>query len=112
MVNGEADAEQVERPSRSDDGREDGGGSSVADVIMRAREQFADLTGRPPDSVSGFGSEEGGYRLTVEVVELARIPDSTSILGTYEVHVDGQGNLVAYSRVRRYPRNQADDEAY
>lgn len=52
---------------------------------------------------------EDGWRLNVEVVELERIPASTSILGGYEVQVDSLGNLLEYARTGRYPRNQASD---
>jgi hypothetical protein len=47
--------------------------------------------------------------LQVEVVEVARIPDSTSVMATYEVQASDDGELLSYRRVRRYYRNQAGD---
>jgi len=32
-----------------------------------------------------------------------------SVLATYEVDLDGDGNLVRYARSRRYNRSQADE---
>jgi hypothetical protein len=39
---------------------------------------------------------------------VARIPDTTSLLATYEVELDPQGHLLEHQRVRRYRRGSAD----
>ena len=47
--------------------------------------------------------------VTLEVVELTRIPESTDVLASYEVELDDDGNASrATSAVRRYYRSQAD----
>ena len=46
--------------------------------------------------------------VTLELLELPRIPDTTSLLGTYEATLDADGNLLDARRLRRYPRNQYD----
>ena len=46
--------------------------------------------------------------LEVEVLELPRIPPTTSLLATYEVALDAQGELIGYRRIRRYERGRAD----
>jgi hypothetical protein len=84
---------------------------SPPQVVGRAREQMEELFGKPVESVSGFGHPEdngGGWTVTLELLELPRIPDTTSLLGTYEATLDGDGNLVDARRIRRYPRNQYD----
>jgi hypothetical protein len=81
------------------------------DAIDRAREEAADLLGRPIQSVLGLEPEDGGgWRVTVEVVELERIPRSTDVLGAYAITLDKSGELTAARRERRYYRNQADEE--
>jgi hypothetical protein len=82
----------------------------VVEAARRATEVLARLTGREVDGVSAVvATEDGdGWRVTVEVVEVARVPESTSLLGTYETELDGDGNVVSYERTRRYHRNQAD----
>jgi hypothetical protein len=61
--------------------------------------------------VLGFEPDDSkGWNVTVQVVELARIPHSTDVLGTYEVSLDKDGELQAYKRRRRYYRNQADED--
>ncbi len=87
------------------------GDKSLAAVIESARAGFEQLAGRTVEGVSSVNRQDGGWRLELEVVELARIPDSTSLLGTYEVRVDRDGEVLEYDRVRRYYRNRADEEA-
>ncbi len=80
-------------------------------VIERVREDFPQLLGRPVETVLGLEhDDDSGWTVTVEVVELARIPSSTDVLGSYTVSVDPEGELTGYRRIRRYHRNQADEE--
>jgi gas vesicle protein GvpO len=84
---------------------------SPLEAVGRAREQVEELFGKPVEAVSGFGRPEddgGGWTVTLELLELPRIPDTTSLLGTYEATLDADGNLLDARRVRRYPRNQSD----
>ncbi len=48
--------------------------------------------------------------MTVQVVELERIPRSTDVLGAYAVQLDEDGELIGYRRRRRYNRSQADED--
>jgi hypothetical protein len=68
------------------------------------------LTGRSAESVLGIRKDDDGWMVTVEVVELSRVPNSTDLLGCYVVTLDDNGELVAYERVRRYQRGQAGGE--
>lgn len=77
-------------------------------VLRCAREQLAELTGLTVESVSSFERTETGWDLAVEVVELVRVPDTMSLLATYAVTLDPQGDLTGYRRVRRYERGRAD----
>ena len=90
---------------------EGGNKLSPPELVGRAREQVEELFGKPVEAVSGFGHPEdngGGWTVTLELLELERIPDTTSLLGTYEATLDADGNLLDARRVRRYPRNQYD----
>lgn len=83
--------------------------SEARSVVEAAREQLAALLGKDADSVSGLDRNGDGWLVTLEVVEVARIPESTDVLASYEVELDGDRNLVRYVRRRRYHRSQADD---
>jgi hypothetical protein len=78
------------------------------EVLRQARAQLAELTGLAPESVSSFEQTEDGWSLEVEVLELARVPDTMSLMGSYLVELDPDGELTGYRRVRRYERGRAD----
>jgi hypothetical protein len=80
------------------------------DVIEKGVVQLAALTGREPESVAGVNRVDDGWDLTVEVIELERIPPSTNVVATYEAELNDEGNLVGYRRRGRYYRNQPLEE--
>jgi Gas vesicle synthesis protein GvpO len=89
------------------------GGKRPAEIAREAREQLADLIGRRPESVLGVerdDGDEGGWRVSLEVLELSRVPNSTDLLGCYVVQMDDDGELREYQRMRRYQRGQPDGD--
>lgn len=83
--------------------------ATVRSIVGKAREQFGELHGTEPESLSALerlGS--GGWRVTFEVVEVERVPSSTDLLATYVLELDDDAQLTTYERVRRYYRAQAD----
>lgn len=85
------------------------GNPSLAEAVAAAVAQFAELTGRTAQSVTGVRrTDEDGWSILVDVVELDRIPSSTSVLATYRVDADQAGNLAGYERLRRYNRGATD----
>jgi hypothetical protein len=84
------------------------GADRLRRVTETARELLQTLSGADVESVSALDRTDGGWRVTLEAVELRRIPDSTDVLATYEVELDGDGDLVRYERRRRYARSQSD----
>lgn len=77
-------------------------------TVGRAREQLEALLDLPVESVSGFERTRDGWLVTLEVLELSRIPESTDVLASYEMELDDDRNLLRYTRGRRYHRSQAD----
>lgn len=67
------------------------------------------LIGHDAEGVSAVRRAEQGWRVHVDVVEVLRIPDTTSLLATYEVDLDTHGELTQYRRIRRYRRGESDD---
>jgi len=78
------------------------------EVLRTARSEFTDLTGLHAESVSRFERTGDGWALEVEVLELERVPDTMSLMASYEVALDGDGHLTGYRRIRRYERGRAD----
>jgi len=75
------------------------------EIVQRAKEQLTQLTGLTPDTVSSLNRDEGGWHVTVEMIETKRIPDIDDIVATYEGLLDNEGNLVRYQRTKRYVRS-------
>ncbi|MGW3513041.1 gas vesicle protein GvpO [Streptomyces sp. NPDC000994] len=78
------------------------------EVLREARAQFAELTGLSAESVTSFEQTEDGWSLEVEVLELARVPDTMSLMASYQVELDPRGQLTGYRRLHRYERGRAD----
>lgn len=80
----------------------------LAEAVRRAVEQFEDVSGWPADRVTGVRRDGDGWSVLVDVVELERVPSSTSVLATYRVDLDWDGQLAGYQRLRRFSRNATD----
>lgn len=81
---------------------------SPMEVLRQARGQLAELTGMEAESVSSFEQTEEGWALEIEVLELERVPDTMSLMASYQVELDPDGQLTGYRRVRRYERGRSD----
>jgi Gas vesicle synthesis protein GvpO len=87
-----------------------GRGLSAREAVEAVRADFPSLLGRPIESVLGVERGDDGWLVTVQVVELERIPRSTDVLGAYTVELDKSGELAGYRRRRRFNRSQADED--
>ena len=92
--------------TQNGDHREDHG--DLATVVRGALEQFAGLTRLEPVAATGVRREQDGWSVLVDVVELERIPATTSVMATYRVDVDASGALSGYERLRRFSRGSVD----
>ena len=108
------DREPDDEPARAqeqDHNSEQTGASTgdVASMIARAKQHVQAVLGSEPESVSGVERSNGNWRVNVEIVQLRRIPESTDILASYAVMLDGDGDLLSVQELRRYRRSQAED---
>jgi hypothetical protein len=71
---------------------------TLPNLVKHARQQLADLTGLPVGSTVSVRRDEGGWCVQVEVVEKKSLPDSQDILASYEMSLDGEGELLNFSR--------------
>ena len=84
------------------------GSSRILELGRAAVEQLAELTGQKVEGLSGIHRNDDGWVVNAEVLELRRIPETSDVLATYEVELDGDGSLTGYRRVTRYPRAQTE----
>jgi gas vesicle protein GvpO len=85
-------------------------GRKPMEIVGEAVAQVQQLIGRPVESVTGMEKDGRDWTVTVEVVELARIPNTTDVLGQYEVTLDRNGDITGTRRLRRYPRAEARED--
>jgi hypothetical protein len=82
------------------------------ELLDTAIAQVGDLTGLPVETVTAFerdGDDGDTWRVTVEVLELERIPSSTDVLASYEIRISDDGEVLGFNRRRRYHRAAAED---
>ena len=86
-------------------------GLSARQTVARVREDLPTLLGRPVEEVLGVQrDDQDGWHVIVQVVELARVPNSTDVLGAYLVTLDDEGEIEGWQRQRRYVRSQPDED--
>lgn len=83
---------------------------SARQAAQRAARHLEEMTGQPPEVVTAVERDGDGWSVRVEVLELARIPETTDVLGCYEVVLGADGEPTGYRRVRRYHRGRVGDE--
>jgi hypothetical protein len=86
----------------SDDGR-----LSAQELSQAALSTVEEMTGYAAEAVSGLEWDDEMWHVTVDVLELSRIPNTTDVIGTYSVQLDERGTLRGYRRTGRYLRGQA-----
>lgn len=113
--NGDGATKEPAKRSESRDAERDAeplddGLSLAAMVAACAKAQLAVLTGYDGESVVGIERHDKGWYVTIDLVELEKVPCTADILGTYRVDIDDEGELRGYRRMRRYVRGRADEE--
>ena len=82
-----------------------------AQIVQLSKDQLTQLTGYPPETVSKLAKVDDSWHVTVDMLEMKRIPPPADILAAYDVVLDGDGNVVSYIRTRRYSRGQPQEES-
>jgi hypothetical protein len=83
---------------------------SAGELSEAALTTVEELTGYEPEAVTALEWDGEFWRVTVDVLELSRIPNTTDVLGEYVVQLDEGGTLRGYRRTRRFQRGQAREE--
>ena len=79
------------------------------ELAQQARRQVSEMTGLQSGTVTGLDrAGDGRWVVTVEVVELARIPNTMDVMGSFEVTLSEGGELVGLRRSGRHRRSQTD----
>ena len=103
------DDQENERAAASHVEQNGAQGGEVGKMIARAKQHVEQVLGAEPESVSGIDRSNGSWHVSVEVVQMRRVPESTDVLASYAVVLDGDGDLISLHETRRYRRSQGDD---
>jgi len=87
----------------------DNGKLSAIELSQAALTTVEELTGYEAEAITGLEWDGEFWRVTVDVLELARIPNTTDLLGCYAVQLDDKGTLHGYRRIRRFQRGQPSE---
>ncbi|HEY9291075.1 MAG TPA: gas vesicle protein [Microlunatus sp.] len=82
---------------------------SLRKIGKRALDELSELVGCPAEGIIGVSRHDDGWVVTVELLEMGRVPETTDVLGSYDVQLDRNGDVVGYHRVRRYLRGSVED---
>ena len=82
---------------------------SASELGRAALTTVEELTGYEPEAVTGLEWDGEFWQVTVDALELPRIPSTTDVLGEYVVRLDDKGTLHGYRRQGRFVRGQADE---
>lgn len=82
----------------------------LAEVMYKATHCLAALKLKV-SGVSAVAKTEEGWRVVVELVERAAVPDTMDLLGVYELRLDQEGELVGYERTRIRRRSDLEEKA-
>jgi hypothetical protein len=91
--------------AQSNDGR-----LSAAELSQAALKTVHELTGYEPEAITALEWDGEFWRVTVDVLEVSRIPNTTDVLGEYVVQLDEGGTLRGMRRGRRFQRGQAAEQ--
>ncbi|MGA2325259.1 MAG: gas vesicle protein [Bryobacteraceae bacterium] len=82
----------------------------LSEAMYRATQGLAVLKLKL-SGVSGVSRTDQGWRVVLELVERAAVPDTMDLLGVYEVQLDHTGELIGYERTRIRRRCDLEERA-
>lgn len=80
------------------------------EIIEKAQREFGRLSNVPVNSVMGLSRNDEGWLVKLEGIERRGIPDTSDVLGLYEVQLDNGGNLLGFQRTRLRRRGDTEGE--
>jgi len=82
----------------------------VTEIVERTKRQMTSITGMAAETVARFDRDEEGWSVAIDMVEHRAIPRTNDLLASFEVQLDGSGNVLRWKRLGRFLRNQSPQE--
>jgi len=84
-------------------------GIDARQAADRAMEYLSEVTGQEPEVVIAVEPDGDDWHVQLELLELARIPDTTDVLGLYQVDLGAGGEPIGHHRTGRYHRGHVGE---
>jgi hypothetical protein len=99
------------KDNTTNNAKDEGARLSASELSRAALTTVGELTGYDPEAVTAleWDDDTGSWQITVNALELQRIPNTTDLLGEYIVQLDEDGTLRGYRRSRRFQRGQTEE---
>lgn len=85
--------------------------TGIMDIIRMIPPLMESILYRKPEGITSLSAEDEGWKVNVEVLERKAVPDTQDILGTYELKLKGDGELIGYKRTTMRKRGDRVSEA-
>jgi hypothetical protein len=110
---GEERGDRGDRAARDGSEQDDRRPRRRLDALAASRfalDALQSLTNRPAEGVIGVERNGDDWVVVIELVETARIPNTSDVLGEYEVQIGPDRELVSYHRRARYTRGSTQSD--
>ncbi|MBI4286256.1 MAG: gas vesicle protein [Chloroflexi bacterium] len=83
---------------------------NTGEIVKKVQGEFTSFSRLPVSAIIGLSRTDEGWLVSLEALERKAIPDTMDVLGTYEVCVDADGNLLRFERkgLRKRCQTQTD----
>ncbi|MBI2853534.1 MAG: gas vesicle protein [Chloroflexi bacterium] len=82
----------------------------MREALKKVKVELSDITGLKPTSVVRAEKNGDGWKITIELLEMSRIPAATDVLGLYDVLLNAQGEVETFDRKGMRLRGEAPKE--
>ncbi|MCL5264438.1 MAG: gas vesicle protein [Chloroflexi bacterium] len=83
---------------------------NLNELAESAKSQLSQVTGLKPVTVTGTTKDEQGWHVSLDMLEMSRIPPAADVLGSYDVLLDDNGHIVQFERKRTRLRGETVEE--
>jgi hypothetical protein len=82
----------------------------VGELVQQARLLVSEMTGLQAETITGLNrAGDDRWAVTVEALELARVPSTMDVLGTFEITMTVDGEVLGFRRLGHRRRSSTED---
>ncbi len=78
----------------------------LLNLVDEAKRQMTSITGLSPDAVSKLDRNDGGWTVSMDMLEHRSVPRTQDLLASYDVTLDDEGLVKGWQRTGRFVRGQ------